>query len=207
MTAFDWVAAVFVIFTMIYISFVQTVGDWISALRRGQAVSLLPEHAGQKWPQWVQIAFVALGLALSIPLIYFTWIPLFAMPHALAQISSALGLVLYLTGFAFVEWARRTLGRYWGLSTSMQVKLLDNHQLVQSGPYAFLRHPMYFGAWILFFGLTMLYPVWAIFLMFLSTILAFIGRARREEFALAEKFSDQWIEYKKRTKIIIPFVF
>jgi protein-S-isoprenylcysteine O-methyltransferase Ste14 len=207
MTTFDWIAAAIVIITFIYITFVQTVGGWILALRKGQAVALLPDSGERKWPQWMQIAFVLLGLVLFIPLCYVTWIPLFALAHATARVLGLIGLTLYLVGFAFVEWARQTLGKYWGLSTSQQVKLLDDHQLIQSGPYAFLRHPMYFGAWILFFGLTLLYPVWAVFLTFLSTLIAFIGGARREDAALEERFGEAWTEYKKRTKILIPFIY
>ena len=207
MATFDWFAAAMVIITFIYITFIQTVGGWLQALRKGQAVNLLPEHRERKWPQWTQIAFVFLGLALFIPLMYVTWIPLLALPHALAHVLGMIGLVIYFVGFAFVEWARQTLGKYWGLSTSQQVKLQHDHQLIQNGPYAFVRHPMYFGAWTLFMGLTLMYPVWAVFLTFLSTLIAFIGRARREEAALLERFGKTWAEYKKHTNFIIPFLY
>jgi protein-S-isoprenylcysteine O-methyltransferase Ste14 len=95
----------------------------------------------------------------------------------------------------------------WGLSTSQQVKLLDDHQLIQSEPYAYVRNPMYFGWWVAMFGLTLLYPVWMIFLLFVFSVISFIGRARREEKALAERFDEQWTEYKKQTKFLIPFIF
>jgi protein-S-isoprenylcysteine O-methyltransferase Ste14 len=44
-------------------------------------------------------------------------------------------------------------------AASQLVKLFDDHQLIQSGPYAYVRHPMYFGWWVAMFGLTLLYPV------------------------------------------------
>src|SRR5208283_6246677 len=131
----DWIAAAIVLTTLIYITFVQTLGGWIIALRKGQAVALLPERGGRKWPLWTQIAFVLLGLILFIPLGYLTWIPLFALSRMAARVLGVIGLTLYLVGFVFAEWARQALGKYWGLSTSMQVKLLDDHQLIQSGPY------------------------------------------------------------------------
>ena len=207
MTLFDWIAAAVVITTITYVSFVQTVGGWISAMRKGQAVSLFPERGGRKWPQWVQIAFVILGLVIFIWLAYLFWIPLLPFAPTKPRVLDGIGLALYLVGLGFVEWARRTLGKYWGLSTSRQVKLLDDHQLVQTGPYAFVRHPMYSGWWAAMLGLTLLYPVWAVFLMFLSTLIAFFGRARQEEAALADRFGDEWVEYKRHTKMIIPFVF
>ena len=207
MSTFDWIAASIVIITLVYVSFVLTLGDWFAALRRGEAVTLLPERGGRKWPLWTQVAVVILGLVICIPLFYFGWISLLNLPPNTAFILDSIGLIVYLAGFAFVLWARRTLGKYWGLSTSQQVKLLDNHQLVQTGPYAFVRHPMYFGWWVAMLGLTLLYPVWAVFLLFIFSLISFAGRARREESALEERFGNLWLEYRKRTKSLIPFIY
>jgi protein-S-isoprenylcysteine O-methyltransferase Ste14 len=207
MSIFDWIAAGIVILTLIHISFVLTLADWLAALRKGQAVTLLPERKESRWTLWTQIAIIIIGLAVCVPLFYFGWIPLLALPSATGRILDVIGLVVYLAGLAFVLWARRTLGRFWGLSTSRQVKLLDDHQLVQNGPYAFVRHPMYFGWWAAVLGLTLLYPVWVVFLMFVFSLISFSGRARREEDALAERFGEAWIAYKKRTKFLIPLIY
>ena len=207
MTIFDWIAASIVIITLIYVSFVLTLVDWFAALRKGQAVTLFPERGGRKWPMWTQVAMIILGLVICIPLFYFGWIPLF---HASPNTKLALGVIglfLYLAGLTFVLWARRTLGKYWGLSTSQQVKLLDDHQIIQSGPYAFVRHPMYFGWWVCMFGLTLVYPVWIVFLLLIFSVISFAGRARREESALAERFGKAWVEYRKHTRFIIPFLY
>ena len=207
MNIFDWVAASIVIVTLIYVSFVLTLADWFAALRKGQAVTLLQERGGRKWPLWTQVVIIIIGLALCIPLFYFGWIPLFHVSPNAALTFGVLGLIFYLAGFTFVLWARRTLGKYWGLSTSLQVKLHDDHQLIQSGPYAFVRHPMYFGWWAAMLGLTLLYPVWAVFLLFIFSLISFAGRARREESALEERFGNVWLEYKKRTRFLIPFIY
>ena len=207
MTAFDWIAAGIVITSLIYISFLLTVVGWLSALQKGQAVTLLPERNGRTWPLWTQIAMIVVGMAICVPLFYYLWIPLFTLSGSFLYLPKALGLLLYIAGFAFVLWARRTLGKNWGLSTSIQVKLRDDHQLIQSGPYAFIRHPMYFGWWVCLIGLTLLYPVWAVFLMLIFSIISFAGRARREESALGERFGRSWTEYKQRTKFLIPFIY
>lgn len=207
MNIFNWIAASIVIITLIYVSFVLTLADWFSALRKGQAVTLLPERGGRKWPLWTQVVIIVIGMALCIPLFYFGWIPLFHVPSNTALPLGVIGLLLYLAGFIFVLWARRTLGKYWGLSTSLDVKLLNEHQIIQSGPYAFVRHPMYFGWWVAMLGLTLLYPVWALFVLFVSTLISFAGRAHREEIALAERFGSSWVVYKKHTKFIIPFIY
>ncbi len=207
MSIFDWIAASIVIVSLIYVSFVLTLADWFAALRKGQAVTLLPERGGRKWPLWTQAFIIIIGMLLCIPLFYFGWIQLFHVPSDVALTLGVVGLILYLAGFAFVLWARRTLGKFWGLSTSQNVKLLDDHQIIQSGPYAFVRHPMYFGWWAAMLGLTLLYPVWAVFLLFIFSLISFAGRARREESALEERFGNLWLEYKKRTRFLIPFIY
>lgn len=207
MAIFDWIAAGIVIVSMIYVSFALTVADWLVALRKGQAVSLLPERGGRKYPLWMQIALMVVGLLICIPLFYYGWVPLFKIAGNAKTILKVVGLIIYLAGFGFTLWARRTLGKYWGLSTSLDVKLFDEHQLIQSGPYAFVRHPMYFGAWTFMFGLLLLYPTWTILILLVSMLTAFSGRARREEVALAERFGDSWVEYKQRTWFIIPLIY
>jgi protein-S-isoprenylcysteine O-methyltransferase Ste14 len=208
MTPFDWIAAVIVIVTMVYLSFVLTLAEWFAALRKGQAVGLLPDRKGGKAPLWAQVGMVVLGLVICAVMFYFLWIPLpVRWSESTAQFLALVGLGVYMAGCALVLWARRTLGRMWGISTSQQVKLLDDHQLVQSGPYAFVRHPMYFGWWVAMFGLTLLYPVWMVFLLFVFSVISFAGRARREEAVLAERFGDQWTAYKKHTKRLIPFIY
>jgi protein-S-isoprenylcysteine O-methyltransferase Ste14 len=207
MTLLDWIIAAIVILTLIYLSFVLTLAEWLAALRKGQAVTLLPERKGGDWPLWTQIAMILLGLLLCVPLFYFLWIPLFKLPVSTAYILDIVGLVIYLAGCVFVLWARRTLGKMWGLSTSRNVKLLDDHQIVQSGPYAFMRNPMYFGWWAAMFGLLLVYPTWVVLLFLAFSVIAFVGRARREEAALAERFGEAWAEYKKRTKFLIPFIY
>lgn len=207
MTLLDWIIAAIVILTLIYLSFVLTLAEWLAALRKGQAVTLLPERKGGAWPLWTQIAMVLLGLLLCVPLFYFLWIPLFKLSASTAHILDIVGLVIYLAGCAFVLWARRTLGKMWGLSTSRNVKLLDDHQIIQSGPYAFVRNPMYFGWWAAMFGLLLVYPTWVVLLFLAFSVIAFIGRAHREDAALAERFGEAWTEYKKRTKFLIPFIY
>src|SRR3990170_2182058 len=193
MSAFDWAAAIIIVISMIYLSFVLTLGDWIAALRKGKAVTLLPERKGGTWPLWTQLGVVLLGLALCVPFFYYLWIPLVTVSPDTKRVLAVSGLLIYLAGITFLLWARRALGRNWGISTSLQVKLLDDHQLIQSGPYALVRHPMYFGWWVALLGLTLLYPVLAVLLMLIFSIISFLGRARREEAALAKRFGDAWL--------------
>jgi protein-S-isoprenylcysteine O-methyltransferase Ste14 len=207
MKAFQTIADIIVILSLVYVSFVLTLADWLSALRKGQAVTLLPERNGRTYPFWAQVGLIVVGLAIFAAMAYFLWIPLFSISIQTAFLLDMLGLIHYAAGCLFMLWARRTLGKMWGISTSQQVKLYDDHQIIQSGPYAFVRNPMYFGWWVAMFGLILLYPVWMVLLMFLFSLIAFIGRAHREEAALAERFGEAWSDYKKRTKFLIPFIY
>jgi protein-S-isoprenylcysteine O-methyltransferase Ste14 len=207
MAVYDWIVAGVVLLLLIYISFVLTLADWLVALKKGEAVTLLPERKGGTQPLWTQIAIMFFGLALCVPLFYFLWIPLFKLSIPVGRILDLVGLVIYLAGCAFVLWARRTLGKMWGLSTSQNVKLRDDHQIVQTGPYAFVRNPMYFGWWFAMAGLVLVYPTWVVLSFLIFSVIAFIGRAHREDKALAERFGEAWTEYKKRTKFLIPFIY
>ncbi len=207
MVAFEWVSAILVGTTLIYVSFVLTVPQWVTALRKGQAVTLLPERQGRKLPLWVQVGVLVAGVAIAVPFFYYLWLPVWVIPYPIGTAVAITGLIMYLISLTFVLWARRTLGRFWGVSTSSQVRLLDDHELIQSGPYAFVRHPMYSGWWACLLGLTLRYPVWAMLLMFVFSLLSFFGRARREEAVLAQRFGSEWTEYRRRTKFILPFLY
>ena len=207
LSAFDWIVAGIVIIGVFYVTFVLTVPEWLAAVQKGQAVTLLPTRKGGNYPLWAQVALLVVGIALCIPLFYYGWVSLFSISANTARILDIIGLMLYLAGLGFTLWARRTLGKYWGLSSSINVKLLDDHQIVQTGPYAFVRHPMYFGAWTFMFGLLLLYPTWTILILLVSMLASFSGRARREEAALSERFGNAWTDYKKRTKLIVPFIY
>lgn len=207
MSILDWIIACFVLVTLIYVSFALTLRDWLRALQRGEAVGLLPERGGRTWPLWSQVMMIVLGLALCVPFFYYLWRPLFALTGTVLVVLKAAGVALYVLGLVIILWARRTLGRNWGISTSSNVKLLADHVLVQTGPYAVVRHPMYSGWWLSTLGLVLLYPVWAVLLMFVFSLISFANRARREEKALAGRFGQAWLDYQGRTRRLIPLVY
>ncbi len=97
-------------------------------------------------PAWAQIVG---GLAISVLLAYLgylLWIPLpFAISPDAEGILRIVGLALFLAGLLSVLWARWTLGTLYGVSTSFAAQLQTQHQLIQHGPYALVRHPMYWA--------------------------------------------------------------
>jgi protein-S-isoprenylcysteine O-methyltransferase Ste14 len=202
MSLFDWITTIIVAASLIYLVFVLTIREWFIALRQRQAVNLLPERSVR-----ANLLVMLLALAIFVPFFIFGWIPLFLLPAGAARILDVIGLALYLSGMSFLLWARHTLGKMWGLTTAGQVKLRNDHRLIQSGPYAFVRHPLYFGAWVFLFGLVLLYPVWVMLILFLATLVSYSARARLEETALADRFGAEWTAYRQRTKFLIPFIY
>jgi protein-S-isoprenylcysteine O-methyltransferase Ste14 len=115
---------------------------------------------------------------------------------------AAVGLVLFALGLAFAVWARVHIGRNWG--TPMTQK--QDPELVTSGPYRLVRHPIYSG--ILLAGLgTGLALSWVWLVPIGLAGVYFVYSARVEENYLAGEFPDTYPAYKRSTKMLVPFVF
>jgi protein-S-isoprenylcysteine O-methyltransferase Ste14 len=97
--------------------------------------------------------------------------------------------------------ARIHLGRNWGMPASRK----ENPELITSGPYAYLRHPIYAGIILAMLGTTIGASVfWAI--PFLLFSVYFVYAARREENIMITQFPEQYPAYMRRTRMLLPFV-
>src|SRR5258708_25069089 len=116
-------------------------------------------------------------------------------------ILSSIGLVLNVAGITFLVWARQRLGRNW----SQTVSVKEGHDLVTSGPYRCVRHPMYTGGFIACLGSAIVAGGAFFFLLvFLGAI--FLWRVGAEDKLMEQQFPNAYPDYKKRTKAVIPFV-
>jgi protein-S-isoprenylcysteine O-methyltransferase Ste14 len=208
MKPFDMIVNGIIILGMFYLTFVMALAGWITSMRKGEAVTLLPERSSRTPMARFQVGFVLVSLVISALIIYLLWIPLpVSIAAPMVVIFQAGGLVLFLAGLCLTFWARRTLGAMWGISTSRQVKLLPDHRLIQNGPYAWVRHPMYLGWWVSILGLVLVYRTLILLGIFIMSLVIFYRRARLEESVLAEKFGDEWKAYAARSKCLIPFIY
>jgi protein-S-isoprenylcysteine O-methyltransferase Ste14 len=114
---------------------------------------------------------------------------------------SAIGVILCGAGIAFAIWARVYLGKNWG----MPMTLREKPELVTSGPYKFVRHPIYSGFLLGMFGTALADGAIWILILVLAGIY-FIYSAKTEEKMMMEQFPNEYPEYKKRTKMLIPFL-
>ncbi len=116
------------------------------------------------------------------------------------------GVMLALAGFALLDllsksWAQVTLGKSW----SDTPRMLEEQTLITSGPYQFIRHPIY-TAFVLILGSTLLISAnWFIGLAWLGmTVLEVVSRIGFEESLMLEYFGDQYREYMKKTGRLLP---
>lgn len=114
----------------------------------------------------------------------------------------AVGLVLFALGLGFAIWARVHLGRNWGTPMSQK----DEPELVTSGPYRLVRHPIYSGILVAGVG-TALGLSWLWLTAVALAGVYFIYSATVEERYLAEQFPDSYPAYRRSTKMLVPFVF
>jgi len=113
-----------------------------------------------------------------------------------------IGVAVCLLGFSLAIEARRHLGRNWGLPMSRK----EQPELVTSGPYAFIRHPIYTGLILALLGSALGVDVfWAGLLVPVGTY--FIYSARREETVMLQQFPEQYAAYMARTGMLTPRLF
>ena len=112
------------------------------------------------------------------------------------------GLVLFALGLGFAVWARLHIGRNWG--TPMTQK--EEPELVTSGPYSLVRHPIYSGILVAGLG-TAVALSWLWLAAVLLAGVYFVYSATVEERYLTEQFPEEYPAYKRSTKMLVPYVF
>jgi len=145
-------------------------------------------------------AVIALSVFLSFNITYI--FPAAGMGAALAM--RYLGVALFVAGLAIRWYSIIHLGRFF----TVNVAIADNHRLIDTGPYRFVRHPSYTGALMAFLGLGLCLDNWASMAgMVVPIFLVFFWRMRVEEAALLQGLGDPYRNYMSRTKRLIPAIY
>ena len=145
---------------------------------------------------------------LWIVIIVCIWLSLQARalwPHALLPSWSVpVGVAAFIVGIVLRWYSIIHLGRFF----TVNVAIAADHQLVDTGPYRFVRHPSYTGALLAFVGFGMVLRNWASLLVLLVPIaVAFLYRINVEERALLEALGERYRAYIERTKRLIPLLY
>ncbi len=111
--------------------------------------------------------------------------------------------IVTLVGLLIMIWARKTLDRNW----SANIVLKENHELITSGPYAYVRHPIYTGLSLMILGVVLYINTLASIIFFILFFFGAYFKAKKEERLLISHFSDRYLEYMKKVKALIPYIF
>ncbi|HEY1763348.1 MAG TPA: isoprenylcysteine carboxylmethyltransferase family protein [Opitutaceae bacterium] len=114
---------------------------------------------------------------------------------------SIAGVALGATAFLLRASSRKALGRMW----SVHVEIRDRHVLVETGPFARIRHPIYLAAILEVMAAAVVLGTWICGAVALAAIAIVVAaRIRVEESAMAAKFGDAWHQYRLRTGLLWP---
>jgi protein-S-isoprenylcysteine O-methyltransferase Ste14 len=155
----------------------------------GQKASITVRNA--RWGMILQ------GIAFGIASIHLPWQP----PPSVIRtvIAIAFGLVA-----VFFAWASTTfLGKQWRFDAALN----PDHNLIQTGPYAIVRHPIYASMLLMVIATALLVSNWIV--LAIALVFYFIGteiRVRIEENLLVSRFGNDYEQYRRRVSAYLPGV-
>jgi protein-S-isoprenylcysteine O-methyltransferase Ste14 len=110
------------------------------------------------------------------------------------------GVTVTVVGIAFAIWARWHLGENW----SATVTLKEGHELISSGPYRYIRHPIYSGMLVAFVGTALALGEYRALISVGIVLVAFYTKAKKEERFLTQEFGEKFREHSRRTGMFLP---
>ena len=119
-----------------------------------------------------------------------------------AAYSSIAGTAFVVAGVALAIWSRRVLGSNW----SGAVRITEGQRLVRTGPYTFVRNPIYSGIALAVFGTALVAGTIGGLLGFALVVASLWQKGRLEERFLLAEFGDEYAAYQRKVKFLIPFV-
>jgi len=150
---------------------------------------------------WVFVISATLVFVLALLVTAWDFIQIQKMIYRFGMVN-AVGLVLFLIGVVIRIVGKRTLGKYY----SYGLRTLPNHRLIKHGIYRHVRHPISLAAIIYSVGIPLFLSLSG-FLLMLGLIPLILYRIKIEEKMLIDKFGDEYREYMKKTKKLIPYIY
>lgn len=155
--------------------------------------------SGDKGSLWLLIISITVGYLLSFSIattkigrIYY-W-----------NIFFAIGLMIIVIGFIIRVISLRLLKQYFTYSVSK----VEKHELIEKGFYKVIRHPGYLGQLLIFTGISIALSNWlSVIVMFFPVLIGYLNRIRVEEKFMIEQMGDNYFDYQKRTKKLLPKIY
>jgi protein-S-isoprenylcysteine O-methyltransferase Ste14 len=163
------------------------------------APSAKPTAEGQDWSGRLARMPIWLG--------YILFMVIWAYPFGMVAIrrtaaSGSLGAAICALGLLVSIWSRRALGSEW----SQDVELKQGHKLVERGPYAFVRHPIYTGHLLMALGTAMGSGRLVAFAALPLFLVGFCIKLRQEERLLVRSFPEEYPAYRARVRALVPYL-
>jgi protein-S-isoprenylcysteine O-methyltransferase Ste14 len=164
------------------------------------------------WVGWALSAFTAKesvatrrfpvgGLSAVAVVVLIRVLPSSSVLEFHSQLLGWIGLAVFVSGLAFAVWARVYLGRNWGMPMTVRAE----PELVTSGPYRFVRHPIYTGLLLGVLGTALATNGFGLLIAAVLTIYFYFA-ASVEERNMTKVFPTAYPEYRAHTKKLIPFL-
>jgi protein-S-isoprenylcysteine O-methyltransferase len=138
------------------------------------------------------------GLVLFIP----AFLPFEFLTYKSLLSIQIIGLVIMIFGFIVCIMAREYLSKNW----SGRVTIQEKHELIKKGPYKKIRHPIYFGVLVMMLGSSIIIGNLIDFIWVLFSFFGLYRKSKQEEKLLEKEFGGIYGQYKKETKMIIPYI-
>jgi protein-S-isoprenylcysteine O-methyltransferase Ste14 len=151
-------------------------------------------------PIWVRLFLIAIFLIVVVPRF---GVARFVSSKMLWRQTLAIGVfadVVTFLGLVISLWARVVLGGNW----SSNVVFKEQHELIERGPYAYVRHPIYTGTLLMLLGFVIWRGTLTGFILFAIVVTGVRLKARQEEDLLTKHFKKSYTAYKARVKALIP---
>ncbi len=177
-----------------FIGFAYLFSELALAWYRRSHSQAASKDAGSRWILWIGIG---LGVCLAVA------VRDRFQDAELPRLQTS-GLFLFGLGIMLRWWAISHLGRFF----TIDVAIATDHQLIDTGPFRFVRHPSYSGALLAFIGFGLILGNWAsLIALILPVFLVFLYRIRVEERVLTDAFGDEYRAYSARTSKLVPGLF
>src|SRR3954471_12174022 len=149
----------------------------------------------------LRVLWITIMLAVTAGILASTRVPAAAIANRAVFWA---GCVLFALGLTLRWYSIVYLGRFF----TVNVAIHSGHEVIDTGPYRFVRHPSYAGALLAFLGLALTLQNWIASLCLLLPITAgFLWRIHVEESALQQALGDAYRDYIGRTKRLLPFIY
>ena len=184
--------------TLITALWLVLVGTWLANARHAKPVSA---RRPARWREMGLFGAVMVLIGAALLVLHLGGDLRAAQPFIVIRnpVAGVIGAVLCACGVALAMWARARLGRNWG----MPMCRVENAELVTTGPYALVRHPIYSGMLLAALGSAIGQSVlWVAALVVVAPY--FVYSAVSEEKLMMKRFPRQYPDYARRTKMLVP---